>query len=93
MVLYDGLHYDAMVLTRPGASKDEDVTVFPSTGPEAEEVDAKARAVVDEAHRARAFTDVANFTLRCLVCQKGLVGEKDGGGARQVGGAPEFSEY
>jgi ubiquitin thioesterase OTU1 len=93
MVLYDGLHYDAMVLTRPGASKDEDVTVFPSTGPEAEEVDAKARAVVDEAHRARAFTDVANFTLRCLVCQKGLVGEKDAVAHAKSTGHQNFSEY
>ena len=53
----------------------------------------RARAVVDEAHRARAFTDVANFTLRCLVCQKGLVGEKDAVAHAKSTGHQNFSEY
>ena len=49
---------------------------------------AEAHALVAEAHAARKFTDTAGFTLRCLVCQRGLVGEAgasaaglgDGGG-------------
>jgi|AntAceMinimDraft_1070359.scaffolds.fasta_scaffold40061_1 hypothetical protein len=72
MLLYDGLHYDALVLVYPGAPRDMDVTVFPAVGGAAEAAERKARAVVGQAHAARQFTDTANFALRCLVCQLGL---------------------
>ena len=94
MVLYDGLHYDAMVLSPPGASGSEgDVTIFPSSGEEAEAVDRKARIVVEEAHRARQFTDVANFSLRCMVCQKGLKGESEAVAHAKATGHQNFGEY
>ena len=93
MLIYDGLHYDAMALTYEGAPPDMDITIVPSTGPEADAADAKARRVVAEAHAARQFTDTANFTLRCLVCQKGLVGEKEAVEHAKSTGHQNFGEY
>jgi ubiquitin thioesterase OTU1 len=93
MLLYDGLHYDAMVLTYEGAPHDMDITMFPSRGPAADAAGRKASKVVNEAHAARQFTDTANFTLRCLVCQKGLKGEKEALEHAKASGHSNFSEY
>jgi ubiquitin thioesterase OTU1 len=93
MLLYDGLHYDAMALTYEGAPPDMDITIVPSAGPEADAADAKARKVVAEAHQARQFTDTANFSLRCLVCQQGLVGEKEALEHAKSTGHQNFGEY
>jgi ubiquitin thioesterase OTU1 len=72
MLLYDGLHYDAMVLAYEGAPHDMDITIHSAEGAAAEAAERKARVVVAQAHGARQFTDTANFSLRCLVCQQGL---------------------
>lgn len=93
MLLYDGLHYDAMALAKPGAARGDDATIVRSTGPEAAEADAKARAVVEQAHAARQFTDTANFALRCLVCQLGLKGEKEAVEHAKTTGHQNFGEY
>ena len=93
MLLYDGLHYDALALNAPGGGRGDDITVVPSRGPEAEAADAKARALVAEAHAARQFTDVANFALRCLVCQTGLKGEKEAVEHAKATGHQNFGEY
>ena len=93
MLLYDGLHYDALALNAPGGGRGDDVTVVPSRGPEAEAADAMARVLVAEAHAARQFTDVANFALRCLVCQTGLKGEKEAVEHAKATGHQNFGEY
>lgn len=56
------------------APEDMDITVF---SPRDDFVVAKALEVTREAKEKRQFTDMANFTLRCVVCQLGLVGEKE----------------
>eukprot|EP00434_Breviolum_minutum_P039550 symbB.v1.2.035124.t2/scaffold4665.1/size36745/2 len=66
-VIYDGIHYD--VLVRRGEQK-----LFETTDQGMLE---EAIKVAKEAQTARNFTDVANFTLRCVVCQKGLTGQSD----------------
>jgi hypothetical protein len=78
MLLYDGLHYDVLAVA-PFADAPEEVdqTIFNvdksgSIGSTA----ALAANFVQEAHRARKYTDTGKFTLRCSVCQKGVVGEK-----------------
>ena len=93
MVLYDGLHYDAMVLAYEGAPHDMDITIHSAVGTEAEAAERKARVVVAKAHAARQFTDTANFSLRCLVCQKGLKGEKEALEHAKATGHQNFGEY
>ena len=51
------------------------------------------RASPSQAHEARQFTDTANFTLRCGVCQLGIVGEKEAVEHAKATGHQRFSEY
>lgn len=53
----------------------------------------EARQIAKEANSKRNFTDTANFTLRCLVCQKGLVGQTDAVQHAQATGHTNFAEY
>lgn len=108
MVLYDGLHYDALALAGeaiisasgldvravlasgplrtlqiqpqsqfdfplpaawPDAAERLDVTTFPTSGPVCQEAARGAAELVALAHTAHAFTNTADFTLRCGVCQ------------------------
>ncbi len=92
-LLYDGLHYDAVggaPAGQGGASTDSLQRVF-TTG------DASARAAADvlvqAEHSKRAFTDVTSYTLRCLVCQKGLTGNDQAVKHAQATGHTNFSEY
>ncbi|KAK3238239.1 hypothetical protein CYMTET_51734, partial [Cymbomonas tetramitiformis] len=94
MLLYDGLHYDALGLEAfPGAPEEVDCTIFSTHGGEAAQTAVLAEQLVREAHRAKAFTDVANFTLRCLVCQKGVVGENEARTHAKETGHQNFGEY
>jgi hypothetical protein len=74
-----GLHYDALAVAAfEGAPEELDVTLFEAGSATGQAVMAAAEKLVAATHAARQFTDTANFTLRCGVCQMGL---KVGGGA------------
>ena len=89
-----GLHYDALAVAAfPGAPEHLDRTVLPSAGPGTDAVMAGAAALTAAAHAARAFTDVANFTLRCGACQQGFRGEAEAVAHAQATGHSNFSEY
>jgi len=90
-LIYDGLHYDYMARTLfDGAPTELDVTVFDAADSEAM---TGGHALVGEAHRARQFTDTASFTIRCLVCQRGLKGENDALEHAKKTGHTNFAEY
>lgn len=89
-LLYDGIHYDTLVRTLNGAPQDFDVSVFAANDGRAV---AQAQAVAAEARRARDFTDVSSFTIRCLVCQKGLTGEAEAVEHAKATSHTNFSEY
>jgi len=57
---------------------------------EVKSVNVPARA---QFHEARQFTDTANFTLRCLVCQLGVKGEKEAMEHAKASGHQSFGEY
>ena len=98
MVVYDGLHYDALaVAASPGAPESKDVTSLrvcdPGERGTVERVMEGARRLVAAAHASRQFTDTANFTLRCSVCRIGLRGEKEAMSHAQSSGHSQFEEY
>jgi len=96
MVLYDGLHYDALVLNPSplGIDKSKDIaSVSTDDASRLAVIDAKARALVKAQHDARKFTDTANFALRCLVCQCGLKGQKEAVEHAKSTGHTNFGEY
>jgi ubiquitin thioesterase OTU1 len=46
-----------------------------------------------QAHEARQFTDTANFTLRCGICQLPVKGEKEAVEHAKATGHQRFGEY
>lgn len=79
MLIYDGLHYDALAMAFfDGAPEEVDQTIFPILADGTiGNVSKLAERLVHEAHRQRKFTDTSNFTIRCAVCQKAFVGQKE----------------
>lgn len=72
LLIYDGVHYDPLVMeSADGATVS---TVFPTSD---DAVLSQAIEIGAEAKSCRQFTDVRNFTLRCLICQTMLRGEKE----------------
>jgi ubiquitin thioesterase OTU1 len=53
----------------------------------------QAACVSVQAHEARQFTDTANFTLRCGVCQLPVKGEKEAVEHAKATGHQRFGEY
>ena len=91
-LLYDGVHYDLIVKQLfDGAPEDCDVTVFDASDDAA--TMNEARMLVSEQHKARKFTDTGSFTLRCLVCQRGLVGQEGAMAHAKETGHSNFCEY
>lgn len=95
MLIYDGLHYDALVISPfEGAPEEFDQTIFEvrkdrTIGP----IEEVALNFVKEQQRKRKYTDTAKFTLRCGVCQIGVVGQKEAGEHAQATGHVNFQEY
>ena len=91
LLVYDGIHYDLLVRELfSGAPEDLDISAF--------EVDddlamAQAAELVAVAHREKKYTDTSSFTVRCLVCQKGLAGEKEALAHAKATGHTNFSEF
>ena len=71
-LLYDGIHYDPMYLD-PKNKQFPYQTIFPIVDDAAL---VQALKYAEEAHKACQFTDVANFSLRCLTCSTKLKGQK-----------------
>ncbi|KAK9084836.1 hypothetical protein Sjap_025247 [Stephania japonica] len=95
LLIYDGLHYDALAMSpAEGAPEEFDQTIF-AVGKDRtiRPVEELAMNLVKEAHRKRSFTDTANFTLRCGVCQIGVIGEKEAVEHAQATGHVNFQEY
>ncbi|GLC69894.1 hypothetical protein PLESTF_000892900, partial [Pleodorina starrii] len=73
LLIYDGLHYDALAVAAfEGGPEELDVTMFRPGGAEGAAIMEAAEKLVAATHAARQFTDTANFTLRCGVCQMGF---------------------
>ena len=71
-LLYDGIHYDPMFLDP--ADKQLPIQTIFTTSDDAALI--KALKVAETAQKACQYTDVANFTLRCLTCNTKLSGQK-----------------
>jgi len=96
MLIYSGIHYDALALSPFTEfssllpSPDTDICIF-ERGDEgilqaAMELAAKLKA-------KRYFTDTKRFSLRCGVCGTGLVGEEEARRHARRTGHTEFGEY
>ncbi|TKY87541.1 hypothetical protein EX895_003555 [Sporisorium graminicola] len=93
IVVYSGIHYDALTLKDGGA----ETTVFPNLTAigveEAEdEVLGAAKEVCRELKRRRYYTDTASFSLKCKTCGTKLTGEKEAVQHAKQTGHGDFGE-
>ncbi|XP_076351050.1 yod1 deubiquitinase [Tachypleus tridentatus] len=72
-LIYDGIHYDPLLL-EPLDHSHSIQTIFPTTD---QSVLRMAMEIAHEAKSSRQFTDVQNFSLRCLVCNQCLKGQQE----------------
>ncbi|XP_010931787.1 OVARIAN TUMOR DOMAIN-containing deubiquitinating enzyme 2 isoform X1 [Elaeis guineensis] len=95
MLIYDGLHYDALAMSPfEGAPEEFDQTIFTvDNGRSIGHVEGLTLNLVRDAQRKRSYTDTANFTLRCGVCQIGVVGQKEAVEHAQATGHVNFQEF
>ncbi|KAL2944599.1 Ubiquitin thioesterase OTU1 [Bienertia sinuspersici] len=95
MLIYDGLHYDALAITPFEVAPEEfDQTIFSvrsdrTLGP----IEGIAQDFVNKQHSQRKFTDTANFTLRCGVCQIGVKGQKEAAEHARQTNHTNFQEF
>eukprot|EP00095_Tigriopus_kingsejongensis_P006802 snap_masked-scaffold1064_size65302-processed-gene-0.14 protein:Tk06802 transcript:snap_masked-scaffold1064_size65302-processed-gene-0.14-mRNA-1 annotation:"ubiquitin thioesterase otu1" len=85
-LIYDGIHYDPLYREVGGGDKQ---TLFGLSDQKAER---EAQALANVAKTARQFTDVANFTLRCITCQTQLKGQSDARAHAKETGHTNFGE-
>lgn len=88
-LIYDNIHYDPLVL-ESGSDNSGLKTVF---SVDDDLVFAQAMELAQEAKRSRQYTDLTGFTLRCLVCQLGLRGQRQAQQHAMATGHTNFAEY
>ncbi|CAN1149381.1 OVARIAN TUMOR DOMAIN-containing deubiquitinating enzyme 2 [Linum perenne] len=95
MLIYDGLHYDALAMSPFEEAPDEfDQTIFAVQKDRTIGlVEGMTLNLVRDQQRKRSYTDTANFTLRCGVCQIGVIGQKEAVEHAQATGHVNFQEY
>lgn len=93
MLIYDGLHYDALAMSPSNDAPEEfDQTIFDNRRT-IEHIEGLALNLAKEQQRQRNYTDTANFTLRCGVCQIGVIGQKEAMEHAKATGHANFQEY
>ncbi|KAG8236728.1 hypothetical protein J437_LFUL014224 [Ladona fulva] len=70
LLIFDGIHYDPLYLEPLEGEKVQ--TIFPISD---DSILTQALALSEEAKSSRQFTDLARFTLKCMVCQVMLTGQ------------------
>ncbi|KIM62161.1 hypothetical protein SCLCIDRAFT_120261 [Scleroderma citrinum Foug A] len=96
LLVYSGIHYDAVTLAPVvNAPLEWDQTVFPimATDDDNDQILGAAKKLATILRERRAFTNVATFDLKCEQCGKGLKGEKDARAHAQETGHVRFGEY
>jgi len=91
MMIYYGIHYVPLALTfDEGLPEDADVTIFSVAD---EYVIEKAHEVAKTCKEKKQFTDTTTFTLQCLVCYQGVVGQEGAMQHAKETGHANFAEF
>lgn len=92
-VLFDGIHYDAIVMKKEDASGTSIKKVFALHSAEDIEMEKLSKELAVRLKQQKQFTNTSQFTLRCMVCSEGLIGEKEAREHAQSTGHQNFNEY
>ncbi|CAK5264917.1 unnamed protein product [Mycena citricolor] len=91
LVIYSGIHYDAASLApMVDAPSDWHQTVFPARNADIMDAAKKLAKILKDKHK---YTNTATFDLKCLICDKGLKGEKGAQAHASETGHTRFGEY
>ena len=89
LLIYNGIHYDPLVMEPVDSIRPTEYKFSTSD----ESVLAQAMELASEAKESRQYTDVCNFSLRCLICQKPLQGTTEAEQHAKKTGHINFGEY
>lgn len=89
LLIYDGIHYDPLMLELNCNGETVRHTIFSSSQ---DEILAMALQLANEAKASRQYTDVQNFSLKCLVCGAGLRGQEEARHHAKETGHTNFGE-
>ncbi len=89
LLIYDGIHYDPLMME----FADESVPAKTLFSTADEGILRQALALGAEAKASRQFTDLSQFSLRCLNCQKALKGETEAQEHAKQTGHINFGEF
>ena len=92
VIVYSGIHYDALALSPEGASmhdSERDEVVFEKQD---EGILQAALELCRKLKDKHYFTDTKNFSLKCNICHKGLQGEKGAVEHAKATGHQDFGE-
>lgn len=88
-LLYDGIHYDAIIQTPVEGGRDSVVRVFNSTDIE---IETQVKAMAADLKGQRQFVDLAGCSIKCLVCQRGFQGQKEAAAHASQTGHQNFGQ-
>jgi len=90
-LVYNGIHYDAVAL-KPFEEAPEEVerTIFESNE---EYLVGALKALGKNLKEKKLFTDTSSFNLRCGICNKALIGEKEAIQHANATGHTDFREF
>ncbi|EDQ86595.1 uncharacterized protein MONBRDRAFT_33794 [Monosiga brevicollis MX1] len=92
LLLYDGIHYDPLVLSPIGATAPEDFCLRRIDIADVDRVARLAQQLSAALRERHQFTDVGSFTLRCLVCRTKLRGQSEAQAHAKQTGHTNFGE-
>lgn len=85
LLIYDGIHYDPLQ-----DSSSSHRTKFSSHD---DTILAQALSLAESEKSQRQYTDTRNFSLKCITCGKGLVGQKEAMKHAEETSHTNFSEF
>ena len=92
-LLYDGIHYDAIVSTIVSKCQDtemsSDITVFSVTD---QSVVEQIQVMVTELRKKNQFIDMSGCDIQCLICFAGLKGQKEAQAHAKATGHQNFGQ-
>ena len=88
LVIFDGLHYDALVRNAPNGEVQRLFYPTLEVG-----VESEVKAIAQELKEMRQYTNLAGFDLRCMVCNTGLIGQQGAQEHAKETGHTNFCEY
>lgn len=92
VVVYSGIHYDALALSPPGASvhdPDCDEMVFDRDD---QTILAAAQELCSKLRQRHYYTDTNTFSIRCNICKKTMKGQKQVAAHATATGHNDFGE-